>query len=99
MIPGFIYVYLILVGYSLSWAGRHRMAIKPGGRGEVGFEALHLGSLVVAAAIVFALPPITGFYGILVLAYAAFAALLTALVTYGLLPFRLQRLRRQIEGV
>ena len=92
-----IYVYLLLMGYNLSWAGRHRMAIKPGGKGETGFQAIHLGALVAAAAIMFTLPPLTSFQGVPVLAYAAFAALLVSLVIYGLKPMRLERLDRQVK--
>ncbi|XAS74018.1 hypothetical protein VUN82_09375 [Micrococcaceae bacterium Sec5.1] len=88
MIRVLMYVYLLLFGYGLSWGGRHRMAIKPGAKGEIGFEAVHLAFLVAAAAIVFALPPMTSFRGLPALAYAAFAALLVSLVTYGLKPLR-----------
>lgn len=94
MIRILMYAYLLLLGYSLSWAGRHRIAIKPGAKGEIGFEAVHLAFLVVAAAIAFALPPMTSFRGLPVLAYAAFAALLTSLVTYGLKPFQLEHSTR-----
>lgn len=89
------YVYLLLMGYNLSWAGRHRMAIKPGAKGEVGFEAVHLAFLVAAAAIIFALPPMTSFQGLPALAYAAFAALMVSLVAYGLKPLRLEHQDRQ----
>jgi hypothetical protein len=70
------------------------MAIKPGAKGEIGFEAVHLAFLVVAAAITFALPPMTSFRGIPGLAYAAFVALLISLVTYGLKPLRLDQSSR-----
>jgi hypothetical protein len=97
MIRVLIFVYLLLAGYSVSWAGRHRMAIKPGGKGEIGFEAVHLGALVAAAAIMFTLPPVTSFQGRPVLAYASFAALLVSLVLNGLRPLRSERLQRQID--
>lgn len=97
MIRILLYVYLLLFGYSLSWAGRHRMAIKPGAKGEIGFEAVHLAFLVVAAAITFALPPMTSFRGVPALAYAAFVALLISLVTYGLKPLRLDQSRDRAD--
>lgn len=90
-----IYVYLLLLGYSLSWAGRHRMAIKPRGKGEIGFEAVHLAFLVAAAAIIFSLPSMTSYEGLPALAYAAFAALTVSLVIYGLKPLRLEHQDRQ----
>jgi hypothetical protein len=98
MIRVLIYVYLLLLGYSISWAGRHRMAIKPGGKGEVGFEAVHLAFLVGAAAIAFALPPMTSFRGVPAVAYAAFAALLVSLVMYGLKPLRLEHRQNKEEA-
>lgn len=94
MVVALIYVYLLLMGYNISWAGRHRMTIKPGGKGEISFEAVHLGALVASAAIIFALPPLTTFQGVPVLAYAAFAALLVSLVIYGLKPLRLEQFDR-----
>lgn len=94
-----IYVYLFLLGYGLSWAGRHRMAIKPGGKGEIGFEAVHLAVLVTAAAITFALPPMTSYQGLPALAYAAFTALTVSLVIYGLKPLRLEHQDRQSREV
>jgi hypothetical protein len=97
MIQVLIYVYILLLGYNLSWAGRHRMAIKPGGKGEVGFEAVHLAFLVLAAAIAFALPPMTAFQGLPALAYAAFAALLVSIVIYGLKPLRFEHLSQQAK--
>lgn len=90
-----IYVYLLLLGYNLSWAGRHRMAIKAGGKGEIAFEAVHLAFLVAAAAIIFALPSMTSYQGLPALAYAAFGALMVALVIYGLKPLRLEHLDRK----
>ncbi|MGO4807406.1 hypothetical protein AB4089_20060 [Arthrobacter sp. 2MCAF15] len=71
------------------------MAIKPRGKGEIGFEAVHLAFLVAAAAIIFSLPSMTSYEGLPALAYAAFAALTVSLVIYGLKPLRLEHQDRQ----
>lgn len=77
-------VTFLIFGYALGWMGRFRLALKGGSTIERVLETVHLALMVLLAAFMFALPPMTDFHGRPELAYSSGAVLITALALFNL---------------